>query len=533
MHRRSDLTSDLLMTNGKIWTGSGLVDALAISNGIVIATGHHADVASRLSTSARVLDLDGGLAIPGLIDSHIHFVRAGLTWNDVVRWDGVATLAEALERLRTRAAQTPPGTWLRVVGGWHPGQFAEGRGPSVAELDDVAPAHPVYVQLLYEEATLNRTGMELLPDTDPPGGSIERDSDGSPTGVIRGPGAFAFVLSQIPPPTREEQRVATQALATELNAKGITGVLDPGGFGVSPETYRALFDLWRRGDLSVRTRLYVVPANRGSEVEDARQWVRYVEPGFGDDMLRYTGYGEVLSFGCHDMEGVRPWTMSPEAKRDLAEITRLLARAGWPLHMHAIFDATIADILDVWEAVDGEVGLARTALAHVEPIGMGNLERVGRLGTGLAIQDRMIWRMADSASLWGDEVAAAAPPLRDILDRGIPLGAGTDATVVAEIDPWRCIWWLVTGESIDGAPPRAERHRLSITEALTAYTAGSAWFSLEEGLRGRLAPGMAADVAVLTHDVFAEVDDLGEVAADLTLVGGCVVHAAGAFAGFD
>jgi predicted amidohydrolase YtcJ len=419
------------------------------------------------------------------------------------------------------------------VGGWHPGDFSEGRGPTVDELNQVAPNHPVYVQLLYENAVLNDAAMAYLPATDPPGGTIERNDDGSPTGMIRGPGAFGMVLSQIPMPGRAAQIASSTAMAAELNGLGITGVIDPGGFGVSPETYGALFDVWRAGELNVRTRLYLVPSGPGTEVDDVRHWVKYVQPGFGDDMLRYTGFGEILAFGCHDMEGVRPWTMSEAAKADLREITTVLAEAGWPIHMHAIFDATISDILDIWESVHADIGLPRTSFAHAEPISSASLERVKALGVGVAIQDRMIWRMADSAALWGSDVAAEAPPLRDILDLGIPLGAGTDATVVAEIDPWRSIWWLVTGESVDGAPPRAERHRLSRAEALTAYTSGSAWFSLDEHERGTLAPGMLADMAVLTTDVFDPAESLLGVGADLTLVGGRVVHAAGGFSGMS
>lgn len=520
-----------LLTNGKIWTGVEFVEALAFSGGRVVGAGSHQDARDQVPGSPEVIDLEGRTAIPGLIDSHIHFVRAALTWKDIVRWDGVSSLADGLHRIRSAASASPPGTWLRVVGGWHPGHFQEGRGPSAAELNEAAPENPVYVQLLYENAILNDAAAAYLPEADPPGGTIERHRDGSPTGRIFGPAAFAAILSQIPAPNRAAQLASTKALAAELNSLGITGVTDPGGFGVTPDTYAALFDVWREEELTVRTRLYLVPAGRGTEVEDARQWVKYVQPGFGDDMLRYTGFGEILSFGCHDMEGVRPWTMADSAKADLHEISLILARAGWPMHIHAIFDATISHILDVWEAIDAEIGLPRTSLAHAEPISRLSLERVKALGTGIAIQDRMVWRMADSAALWGDEVASNAPPLRDILDLGIPLGAGTDATVVAEIDPWRSIWWLVTGESVDGAPPRTERHRLTVKEALTAYTAGSAWFSLDEGERGTLTPGMAADVAVLTGDVFGAVDNLASVAADLTLVGGNVVHAGGPFAG--
>ena len=522
---------DRLLTNGKIWTGTGFVDAVAVSHGRIAAVGSREEVSERLPGPTDIVDLEGRTAIPGLIDSHIHFVRAALTWNDVVRWDGVASLTDGLARIRAAAGAAPEGTWLRVVGGWHPGHFSEGRGPTVDELNEVAPNHPVYVQLLYENALLNDAAMAYLPESDPPGGTIGRKPDGTPSGMITGPGAFGAVLSQIPMPDRGGQVASTKAMAAELNSLGITGVIDPGGFGVTPETYRALFDVWRSEQLTVRTRLYLVPGGRGTEVDDVRHWIRYVEPGFGDDMLRYTGLGEILSFGCHDMEGVRPWTMSDAAKDELHEITALLARAGWPMHMHAIFDQTISDILDIWEPIHAEIGLPRMSLAHAEPISTASLERVRAMGIGIAIQDRMVWRMADSAALWGDDVASNAPPLRDMLDMGIPLGGGTDATVVAEIDPWRSIWWLVTGESVDGARPRAERHRLSMEEALTAYTSGSAWFSLDEDQRGTLAPGMAADIAVLTGDVFGPIEDLPSVAADLTMLGGEIVHASGGFSG--
>ncbi len=526
---------DRILANGRIWTGREHSDALAIRNGRVLATGTVDEVRAIAEVGADEIDLGGRRAIPGLNDSHIHFLRGGLTWNDIVRWDGVASLDEALGRIAVAATAQPPGTWLRVLGSWHPGQFAEGRGPTRADLDRVAPDHPVYVQLLYEEAVLNSAGIAraLTEAGDPPGGWIEREEDGAPTGLIRGPGAFAMVLGSIPPASRAAQIASTKTFMADLNATGITGVIDPGGFGVVPESYGALFDTWRAGEMTLRARLYVVPGGRGTEVADIRQWVRYVQPGFGDDMLRYVGAGEILTFGCHDLEGVRPFEVSQDALADLAEITRLLSAAGWPIHMHAVLDPTIGAILDVWEEIAATDGLrSRMSLAHVEPIGRRNLERVAALGIGLAIQDRMIFRAADSAAFWGDEIGAVSPPLRDVLDLGIPLGAGTDGTVVASHDPWRCIWWLVTGASVDGAPPRHPRHRLTIDEALTAYTSGSAWFSLDEHERGVLTPGMAADVAVLSADVFdLDPELLPTVTSELTMVGGRAVHTAASFSG--
>jgi predicted amidohydrolase YtcJ len=523
----------LLLTGGPIWTGRRTVDAVGIVGERVVAAGERAEVVDLLPGPPIEVDLGGRRAIPGLIDSHIHVLRGGLTWDQTTRWDDVDSLAEGLDRIRADAGVRPPGTWLRVLGGWHPGRFREGSGPTRTALDAASPDHPVYVQLLYEEGLLNTAGIErLLAGGEVPG--VERDEQGEPTGRVTGPAAFGKVLAGFGRPTREQEAASTRSLISTLASYGLTGAIDPGGFGITPESYATMFDLWRRDLLDMRIRLYLVPSGPGTELDDIRQWVRYVQPGFGDRMLRYVGMGEILSFGCHDMEGVRPFDVNETSRAELLEITELLAAHGWPVHMHAIFDDTISAVLDVWEEVNRRWDLhgRRFSLAHAEPIGRTNLERLRRLGAGIAVQNRLMYRAADSASVWGEEKAANSPPLGDILDLGIPLGAGTDATVVAPPNPWWSLWWLVTGRSVDGAPPRKARHRLSIEQALTAYTRGSAWFSFEEDDRGHLEQGALADVAVLSDDPFeVDPDRLPEVSAELTLVGGRPVHIGPGFTG--
>jgi predicted amidohydrolase YtcJ len=513
----------LVLVNGRIWTGTDEVEAVAVRGDRVVAVGRSDEAREVAGARAAVIDLGGRRAIPGLIDSHIHFVRAARAWNDLVRWDDVTSLTEGLERIARAASTSPAGTWIRVLGGWHPSRFDERRAPTKEELDLAAPDRPVYVQLLYEEAFLNTVGLRAA--------GLE---PADPAGTLRGGAAFQKVLGRIPPAAHEAQVASTRAFMAELNRLGVTGVVDPGGFGVFPESYRALFDVWRRQEGTVRVRLYLVPGERGSELEQIREWVRYVHPGFGDGMLRYVGMGEVLAFSCHDMEGVRPFQVTEEAKSELLEISRVLARHGWPAHVHAILDDTIGAVLDVWEEVDREFGLAgrRFSLAHAEPIGEENLERVARLGAGIAVQDRLIFRSADSASLWGNEVAQRSPPLRRMLELRIPMGAGTDATVVTPHNPWRCLWWLVTGESLDGAAARIPEQRLTRAEALLLYTAGSAWFSFEERSRGTLEPGRLADLAVLSDDYFEVPEvDIPNLRSVLTLVDGRVVHAGEVFEG--
>jgi predicted amidohydrolase YtcJ len=526
---------DLLLVSGRIWTGRGEAEALAVGNGRVAAVGTAEEARGAAGPNAEVIDLGGRRVIPGLIDSHTHFVRAGLSWNDLVRWDDVRSLRDGLERIAAAADRAPEGAWVRVLGGWHPGRFAEGRGPTREELDEAGGGHPVYVQLLYEEGILNTAGIravELGLEDLPPEG-VERDpTTGSPTGRVRGGHAFTHVLRHIPPAELEDQVASTRALMADFNALGVTAVTDPGGLGVTPETYRALFEVWRRGQSTLRTRLYLVPGERGKELEQVRDWVRHVQPGFGDPWLRYVGMGEILSFGCHDMEGVRPFEVSAAARGELREITLLLLERGWPAHVHAILDSTISAVLDVWEELDRAHGLAgrRFSLAHAEAIGERNLERVAALGIGVAVQNRLMFRSADSAALWGEDVASGAPPLRRLLDLGIPVGAGTDATVVTPHNPWECLWWLVTGRSFDGAPPRRAVHRLSRQEALHLYTSGSAWFSFDEDEQGTLEPGRWADLAVLSDDYFAvPEDEIAALRSELTIAGGRVVHAGAPF----
>ena len=537
---------DLVLHGGRIATGRltasdrpTFCSAIALSRGTVQALGDDTDLLRGTSSNTTVVDLEGRTVVPGLHDSHLHVLRGGLTWSDEVLWFEVASLAAALDLLRTEVARRPAGSWIRAVGGWHPGQFAEGRGPTSAELTELAPEHPVYVQLLYEEAVLNdaamrAAGIDRTAD-DPPLGTFERDpTTGEPTGTVRGIGAFNHCLSRVASRSSEDQVASTEAMLRHLNTYGLTGAIDPGGFGMPPEAYEPIFQLWRDEGMTLKVRTYVCPATRGAEREELTAWMRHTRPGFGDTWLRNLGIGEITHFGCHDLEGLTDFSVSDDARAELEAILLDAARRGRPVHMHSVLDDTTSAILDVWERVDAQhpIASARWSLAHAEPISDANLDRVAALGSGIAVQDRLVYRATDSAHAWGEDVVREAPPLRRILDRGIPLGAGTDATRVASPNPWVSLWWLVTGRTFDAGPERDPSQCLSRAEALDAYTRGSSWFAFEEHDRGTLAAGQAADLAVLDDDYFTvEDDEIRHLGAELTAVEGHVVHASGPFAG--
>lgn len=525
---------DTVIRNGRVWTGvpgDGQHSAVAIRDGRVVAVGSDHDMEGLTGPATSVIDVGDRRVVPGLIDSHIHMIRAGLTWNQTIDWSGIHSLAEGMAMIAEAVAARPAGTWVCVVGGWGPGQFVEGRGPRAEELSEIAPHHPVYVQYLYESALLNASALRaagiMRGAPDPERGSFERDAEGEPTGLCRGVGAFQLCLGLAGRPDFETQVQWTAAIMARLNRCGITGVIDPGGMGMSPEAYRPIYELWRRRGMTVRTRMYLMAQGAGNERAQISDFIKHLHPGFGDDWLRLTGAGEVVSYGFMDLEGMHPFEVTQEGSDLLVELLVELIQAGWSVHLHAVLTATITAMLD---AIERAVEVApsnsvRLSLAHAEPITDRDLDRVKALGIGIAVQDRMVFRAKDSADRWGDEILRRSPPLRSILDRGIPLGGGTDATAVSPYDPWRSLWWLVTGRTLDAGPSRDAAQNLTRDEALSAYTAGSAWFSSDETSRGTIAPGMLADLAVLSEDYFEIHEDrIPEIESVGTMVDGRWVY---------
>ncbi len=535
---------ETVFLGGRVWPGAGPAaggepSAMAVAGGRVAALGSDEELRELIGPGSTVIELQGRRVIPGLIDGHMHAARAGLTWTSELHWDGVRDVDSALATVSEAAARAAPGQWIRAVGGWHPSQFTEVREPTRGELDKAAGDHPAYVQALYEVAVLNSaalrdSGLDRL-TSDLPDGRIERDpGTGEPTGRVYGMGAFTFCLAAAGTSGREEQRRSTAGMVADMHASGLTGIVDPGGFGMVPESYDPLFDLWRAGELTMRMRLFLSAAHPGQEYDEVDAWLRHAQTRFGDEMLRVLGAGEVVHFGCHDFEGQQSFTVSDESAAELLRITRRVAERGWPLHIHAVLDSSVSRIVDCWESVNSEIPLAglRFSLAHADRISPRNLSRLRALGAGVVLDDRQVFKAATSAAAWGgDDVMSRVPPVGDIITAGIPVAASTDATRASSWSPWLSLWWLTTGTSLDGVRRRGPGQLATRAQALEWYTAGSAWLSFEEADRGHLRPGARADLAVLSEDYFTVPDDrIPAVRSELTMVGGRVVHSSGALA---
>jgi predicted amidohydrolase YtcJ len=248
------------------------------------------------------------------------------------------------------------------------------------------------------------------------------------------------------------------------------------------------------------------------------------------------GAGEMLAFSVADFEDFlepRP-DLAATLEQELTRVVRLLAEHRWPFRLHATYDESIGRFLDVFEAVNRDVpfdGL-RWFFDHAETITERNLERVVALGGGIAVQHRMAYQGEYFIDRYGADAARHTPPIRKMLQMGIPVGAGTDATRVASYNPWVALYWLVAGRTVGGTPLYPEANRLDRMEALRRYTRGSAWFSGEEDSKGAIAPGQLADLAVLSADYFSvPEEEIKGIESVLTLVGGKVVYAAGEFTG--
>jgi predicted amidohydrolase YtcJ len=541
----SSTAADIIFRNGRIATmntDKPFVTSAAIAKGHFSAVGSEPEVMAYKNDSTQIIDAKGRTVIPGLNDSHIHVIRGGLNFNMELRWDGVPSLALALEMLRDQARRTPPPQWVRVVGGWTEFQFAEQRMPSLDEINAAAPDTPVFVLHLYDRAYVNRAALRVLGYTketpDPPGGKIQRDKSGNPTGLlIAKPNALILYASLAMGPKLgfADQVNSTRHFMRELNRLGITSCIDAGGgFQNYPDDYRVVEVLAGSNQLTTRIAYNLFTQHPKQEYDDFAGWVELTSPGRGNDTYRLNGAGEMLVFSAADFEDFlepRP-DLQPALEAELHKVVRLLVEKRWPFRLHATYDESITRFLDVFEAIDREIpfnGL-RWFFDHAETITEPSMERVRRLGGGIAIQDRMAFQGEYFVARYGQEAARRSPPISQMLRMGIPVGAGTDATRVSSYNPWVSLYWLVTGKTVGGLSLYDEHNRLDRSTALRLYTGGSAWFSGDEGHKGSIAVGQLADLALLSADYFSVAEEeIKGIESLMTVMDGRIVHAGGEF----
>ena len=543
------MAADLILHHGLITTldrYKPAASAVAIKDGVFLAVGGDREIMEFAGPGTKVVDLKGRRVLPGLIDNHTHVVRGGLNFNMELRWDGVRSLADAMDMLKRQVAITPPPQWVRVVGGFTEHQFAEKRLPTLEEINAVAPDTPVFLLHLYDRALLNAAALRAVGYTkdtpNPPGGEIVRDGNGNPLGLLLAKpnaGILYATLAKGPKLPFDYQVNSTRHFMRELNRLGVTGVIDAGGgFQNYPDDYAVIQKLADEGQMTVRLAYNLFTQKPKEEKQDFLNWTASVKYRQGSDYFRHNGAGEMLVFSAADFEDFRQPRpdMPPEMEGELEDVVRILAENRWPWRLHATYDETISRALDVFERVNQDIPLEglNWFFDHAETISDQSIDRIAALGGGIAVQHRMAYQGEYFVERYGHGAAEATPPIARMIEKGVRVSAGTDATRVASYNPWVSLAWMITGKTVGGMQIYPRANCLDRETALRMWTENVTWFSNEEGRKGQIIEGQFADLIVPDRDFFScPEDQISFLTSELTIVGGKIVYGAADFAGLD
>jgi predicted amidohydrolase YtcJ len=524
---------DLILFNGKVVTVDDrftIAQGVAITGNRVVAVGTTQEMTRLAGPATRRIDLRGRTVIPGLIDNHMHLLRAASTWPLELRWDGVYSRKKAIELLRARAAAVGSGQWVFNIGGWATAQFADDPKPFTREeLDRIAPDNPVALQESYYQVFLNSRALKAwsieanAPDPqDFVKGTILRDAAGTPTGVIRGDiAATRPVAARLPKVAPDKLEAATKTMIMDMSRAGLTT------FGVAGCTADVLEILkrWQTKDLLDVRALCIGGAAAGSpdQVERSLDQIARMKLFQGDDFIDDVVFGESVYTPLHDRMFAVKSDPRPEQLAEWRRMAMGIAKAGLPLHVHAELRDTIDAFLDQIEAVNKEVPIRnlRWALAHVNEINASQLERMKKLGMYAAVHPWAVINGAIMHDSFGDS-ADNMPPLATIQDSGIPWGLGTDATAANQYLPFTTLSFAVTGKMAGGR--KVIRQTISREDALIAHTRKNAYFVFREHSLGSIQPGKLADLVVLDRDYLTiPADQIKDITPVMTMVNGRIV----------
>jgi len=528
---------DLVLSNGKIITVDErftIAQAVAITGDRIVAVGTNQDIVRLAGPGTRRIDLVGRAVVPGLIDNHLHLLRAGNTWMQETRFDGVESRKKAIEMLRARAKAAGPGGWVFNIGGWAHQQFTDDPKPFTREeLDQIAPENPVGLQESYYQIFLNSKALSAFgieagkPDpTDFIRGSIQRDAAGKPTGVIKGDIAatrpFAARMPKLPP---DQLEASTTALVKDMNRAGLTSVGVPGCNADVLE----IFQKWKAQGRSP-VRIFCIggaAAGTPDAVDRAIPQVAQMKLFQGDAYIDNVFFGESVYGPLHDPMFALKSNPTPEQLAQWRRMAMAIAAAGLPLHVHAELHDTIDAFLDQIEAVNKEhpIKNLRWTLAHINQINAAQLERMKKLGMYAAVHP---WAVINGAIMhegFGDG-AYDMPPLATLQASGIMWGLGTDGTAANQTLPFMTLYFAVTGKMAGGM--KVIKQTVSREDALIAHTRKNAFFVFQENSLGSIQPGKLADLLVLDRDYLTiPADEIKNIKPVMTMVGGRIVYDAG------
>jgi hypothetical protein len=532
----------IIFVNGKVWTENAaqpIAQAVAISDSIIVAVGNSMNIRNLAGPNTRIIDLGGRLVLPGFNDAHVHFLQGGACLIGVQLGDA-SSQAEFTDRIAAWARNLPAGVWLRN-GGWDHQRWTPPFLPNRQLIDDATRDHPALLWRLDGHMALaNSLALKLAgidrntPDV--PGGEIERDTEGNPTGILKD-AATALVERVMPPFSDEEQDQASFAAMHEAAARGVTSVqnmADTSEDTAQAEVYREFEKMERAGKLTVR--IY--------EALPLRDWKKLA--GLGTEALSGGGHlrlGNLKAFSDGALGSATAWMDAPFANDpankglaspDLLDPERFYEsicgadKAGLQLSIHAIGDRANRTILDLYARLANDNGPAnrRLRIEHAQHLHPADCERFARLGVIASMQpyhaiDDGRW----AETILGPERIRSSFAWKSVLDAGVTLAFGSDWPV-APLDPLMGIYAATTRRTLDGKNPGGwiPEQRITVAQAVHAYTMGSAFAEDQETIKGSIAPGKLADMVVLSDDIFAIAPEaIEETKVDMTIFDGEII----------
>lgn len=535
------LYPDLVLFNGDVHTfdpDRPRATALACYDGKVMATGDNASIRALAGINTKQIDLRGRCTVPAFNDAHNHMLEVGLKFTRV-RLDECTSIAEMVEMVRARSKMTPDGEWI-IGEGWNDARFAEGRLPSRLDIDAATNRHPVLLKRFFNMDVVNTRALELAGVTrdtsDPQGGKIEHFDDGTPSGILRA-SAKMRVRALLPDPSEDECVAALEIAAREYHKVGITSVLDP---GLMPWEMRAYMSARRQGRLPMRMSL--MPSWHGfreheteAELDDrARNLGMWT--GVGDEWLRINGLKMAVDGGTTSRTA---WMFEPfvgeTVVRDFNRLNPSQLRRyfkfghelGWDIGIHAIGDRAHHESAHAFADVLADTPAQRPHrhnLIHAYFASEESLQHMAKHQLAAVIQPTFIYYEGDDLFRdVGEALAHRYKPMRTYLERGIPVIATSDVPSTVGFNPVVGLYALVTRKTFKGTPI-APQEAVTREEALMGYTVNSPWLTREEHIKGRLKPGMLADIVVLDRDYFTcDAETIKDLRVEMTVMGGEIV----------